>query len=174
MFKKTEVLLGLGLIALLLLGCNRNDHWNTGQGTAWGSGSFDSNGERIYFSATSDRGTPISYTGGPVMGMMMMGGRLACVSCHGVDAKGGIHAMHMEMMNAPDIRWSALSGEHHDEHEGEAEHHHHENYDFDAFRNAVERGIHPDGEALSKNMPRWQMSDADLQDLMSYLKSLSP
>lgn len=42
----------------------------TGQGmmsgeTAWGTGAFRSNGEHIYFTATSERGTPIIYTGGP-------------------------------------------------------------------------------------------------------------
>ncbi|MDH3876031.1 MAG: hypothetical protein OET07_17960, partial [Desulfobacteraceae bacterium] len=55
-------------------------------GTAWGTGAFRSNGERIYFTATSERGTEITYTGGPTSGgWMMMGGRLACVSCHGPD-----------------------------------------------------------------------------------------
>jgi hypothetical protein len=49
-------------------------------GTAWGKGAFRSNGERIYFTATSERGTEITYTGGPASsGWMMMGGRLACV-----------------------------------------------------------------------------------------------
>ena len=32
-------------------------------GTAWGTGSFRSNGERIYFTATSERGTEISGRG---------------------------------------------------------------------------------------------------------------
>jgi hypothetical protein len=34
-------------------------------GTAWGTGSFRSNGERIYFTATSERDAEISYTNGP-------------------------------------------------------------------------------------------------------------
>lgn len=141
-------------------------------GTAWARGSFDSNGERIYFTSTSDRGTPITYTGGVGMGMMMMGGRMACVSCHGTDARGGDQEMYMEMMNAPDIRWSALSRDHHEE-EGDGDgHDSHKGYDFEDFRNAVEYGRHPDGKELSIYMPRWQMSDADLRDLMNYLKSL--
>ena len=65
-------------------------------GTAWGTGAFRSNGERIYFTATSERGTEITYTGGPTSsGWMMMGGRLACVSCHGPDGRGGKHSMGM-------------------------------------------------------------------------------
>ena len=47
-------------------------------GTAWGTGAFRSNGERIYFTATSERGTEISYTNGPGSNdWMMMGGRMA-------------------------------------------------------------------------------------------------
>jgi len=173
MFKIFQVIIGAS-IAVLLLGCSSQSDRSSGEGTTWGVGSFDSNGERIYFTATSKRGTPISYTGGPSMGMMMMGGRLACVSCHGIDARGGRHMMHMEIMDAPDIRWSALSGEHHEEHEGEGkeEHHEHKAYDFKAFRNSVEGGKHPDGDKLKKDMPRWKMSDEDLHDLMDYLKSL--
>jgi hypothetical protein len=45
-------------------------------------------------------------------------------------------------------------------------------YDFDDFRNSVENGKHPDGDEVKKDMPRWQMNDADLKDLMNYLKTL--
>jgi hypothetical protein len=52
-----------------------------GGGTAWGTGVFRSNGERIYFTSTSERGTAITYAGGPASsGWMMTGGRLTCVS----------------------------------------------------------------------------------------------
>lgn len=154
----------------LFFGCNDN-------GITWGTGSFDSNGERIYFTATSERETPITYTGGAATGMMMEG-HFACVSCHGTDAKGGRHMMHMEIMDAPDIRWSALSSDHHN---GEEEHaeveqeedEHAEVYTFEDFKNAVEKGQHSDGDKLSTDMPRWKMSDADLRDLMNYLKSLN-
>ena len=121
----------------------------------------------------SDRADPITYSGGTAMGGMMMGGRLACVSCHGIDATGGEHMMHMEVMDAPDIRWSELAEHHHHEGESEAESgkEHHNDYGFENFRNAVEKGRHPDGDKLSENMPRWNMSDADLKDLMNYLKT---
>lgn len=156
-------------ISLLLFGCNRP----VSKGTTWAVGSFDSNGERIYFTATSERGTPITYTGGPSQEMMMMEGRLACVSCHGTDARGGRHVMHMEVMDAPDMRWTALSSDHHHgaEEHLDTEQEHHEMYTLEDFRNAVENGKHPDGDELKKDMPRWKMSDADLEDLMIYLKS---
>lgn len=171
MCKKIKVILVLS-IAVLLVGCNSKTDQNNSDGTAWGVGSFESNGKRIYFTATSERGTPISYKGGPVSGMMMMGGNLACVSCHGTDARGGTHKMHLETMDAPDIRWSALSGEQHEEQADMEENHKHESYNFEAFRNAIEGGKHPDGDKLKEDMPRWNMSDEDLQDLMNYLKSL--
>jgi len=160
-------------ILVLLNGCFQQTNNKLNNGTAWAVGSFDSNGKRIYFSATSERGTPITYTDGPMMGMMMGGGNLSCASCHGVDAKGGKHVMQMEVMDAPDIRWSALSSDHHEMGktvnktmpDSKA-------YDFEDFRNALEFGKHPDGDILSKDMPRWKMTDEDLKDLMTYLKSL--
>lgn len=140
-------------------------------GTAWGGGSFDSNGERIYFTATSDRGSEIDYEGGPGIGGMMMGGRLSCASCHGPDARGGTHRMHMDVMDAPNVRWQALTEaeEHVEPDEAEAGHDH--DYTFDAFRAAVVDGVHADGQELSDDMPRWSITDADLGDLVDYLKS---
>jgi len=125
---------------------------------------FASNGEQIYFTAINAKGEPIRYTGGARYGGMMMGGRLACVSCHGVDGRGGPHWMHMQPMDAPDIRYSALVK---DEHEGGAM-----EYDLEMFRQAVVLGQHPDGEALSADMPRWSLSDEDLAALFEYLKTL--
>jgi cytochrome c oxidase subunit II len=158
-----------------------------GSGTAWGDGAFAGNGERIYFTATSERRGDIDYTGGPDIGGMMMGGQLSCASCHGPNARGGEHRMHMEIMDAPNIRWDALAehgSEGHEEGEEaqaeeEAEHAEEDEhaaegggYDLETFRLAVVGGIHPNGEALSEDMPRWQMSDADLRDLVAYLQSL--
>jgi hypothetical protein len=130
------------------------------------------NGERIYFTGTSGRGTSITYRSGPNFGGMMMGSYLTCASCHGPEARGGLHTMHMQVMDAPDITYSALSSEaeehgedeHGDEHGGE--------YTLEDFRQAVIEGKHPDGEPLSRNMPRWQMNDEDLADLFEFLKSI--
>lgn len=136
-------------------------------------GAFDSGGERIYFTATSGRDTNITYTGGPPAGMMMGGGYLTCASCHGPDGRGGIHTMHMQIMNAPDIRWTVLAGEMEGEHGSEsAEEHGVAEYNLEIFRLAVVEGKHPDGTALSVEMPRWNMSDEDLTDLLEYLKTL--
>jgi cytochrome c oxidase subunit 2 len=139
-------------------------------GTAWGEGSFDSNGEQIYFTGVNVNGERITYDGGPTEGMMM-GGYLACASCNGPDGRGGRHVMHMQVMDAPDIRWSELVSEGAEQHDDD-EHAHEGEYDLELFRRAVAEGEHPDGEALSEEMPRWNISDDDLADLMEYLMSL--
>ena len=159
----------LVLFSVLLAGCTILQGPTPRAGIVWGPGSFDSNGERIYFTATNDRGERISYRGGPDVGMMMMGDVYACASCHGPDARGGLHVMHMETMDAPDIRWSTLAT--HEEEEG-ATQDEHEGYDLETFRLAVVEGRHPGGESLSDDMPRWRMDDRDLADLTEYLQSL--
>jgi uncharacterized membrane protein len=161
--------------------------WATG---AWVSGS---NGELIYFRATNDRGEPITHQGGTdFMGGGMMGTNLSCASCHGQEARGGVHMMHMQVMDAPDIRWSALAGEAEGEladeaegeHADEAEEEHagevdpndehaeaHAGYGLADFRMAVVEGRHPNGEPLSSEMPRWNISDGDLEDLAEFLRT---
>ena len=131
------------------------------------------NGERIYFTATNSDGEWIEYSEGPDFGDMMMGSYLTCASCHGPEARGGYHVMHMTPMDAPDIRYNTLineedeHGETVDEHEDE-----HSEYDVEDFRKAVIEGNHPSGEPLSRLMPRWEMSESDLKDLFEFLKTI--
>jgi len=123
------------------------------------------NGERIYFTSTSQRGGRISFSGGPTLGGMMMGTYLTCASCHGPTGQGGRHTMHMTVMDAPDIRYVELAGEM-EEHGGQGE------YDLVTFRKAVVNGEHPDGDSLDRDMPRWKMSENNLADLFAFLQSL--
>ncbi len=161
-----QKLLGSGLVflALALTAC-------TPLGWGWGglsSGGYASNGERIYFTGTSANGR-ISYSGGNVGGMMG-GGQLACADCHGPNGRGGRHTMHMTVMDAPDIRWSTLTAEEHDgDGGGEMEH---PPYDEETIKRAVTRGLDPGGDPLDPAMPRWRMSEQDLDDLIAYLKTL--
>jgi cytochrome c oxidase subunit 2 len=144
-------------------------------GRGWfGDSQFATNGEQIYFSAVNDRGQRIRYSGGPnFRGMMMgMGGNLSCASCHASDGRGGLHTMHMEVMDAPDIRYSALSGEEEGHGDDEPHEDEHSGYDVDTFRLAVVEGKHPNGEELNRDMPRWRMDVEDLVDLFEFVKSL--
>jgi hypothetical protein len=146
-------------VALLLAACSTPTPQPVGSnGTAWGTGAFSSNGERIYFAGTSGRGTTITYTNGPTSGGWMMGnGRMACASCHGPTGRGGAHSMGMmQTMTAKDIRWSALQNE----------------FDAEKFRLAVTTGLDPDGTKLSLDMPRWNIGSDDLADLIAFLKTL--
>ncbi len=144
------------IVTLLIVSCASRPQMMGGRGTAWGPGAFRSNGERLYFSSTSDRGTTITYTGGPASGMMG-GGSLTCASCHGPTGRGGIHTMMgMQTMNAPDIRWSALQRE----------------FDAEKFRLAITKGQDPNGKQLNNGMPRWNIGNDDLVDLLTYLKTL--
>ncbi len=130
----------------------------------WGGSRFASNGEQIYFTATSQRGTPISSD----MGMgMMRGGRMTCASCHGPDGRGGRVQMMMQVFEVPDIRYQTLTSEEHGE---EMEH---EAFTDDTIKQAITEGIEPNGESLDWPMPRWSMSDEDLDDLIEFLKALN-
>ena len=157
------------VIGIALISCDTNTPKGSGPsngtgqgmmngGTGWGAGAFGSNGERIYFTSTSERGTAITYAGGPSSGgWMMMGGQLACVSCHGPNGRGGRHSMGMmQVMDAKDIRWSVLKPE----------------FDAEKFRLAVVKGQDPDGTQLKPDMPRWNISNEDLADLIVFLKTL--
>jgi hypothetical protein len=141
-------------------------------------GTSEGNGEQIYFSAVSERTGRIGYRGGPPGGGMMTGSwGLACVSCHGADGRGGVHVMHMLPMDAPDVRWSTLAAEidegHSEEPQPEGGHGGPmTGFDLETFRLAVVEGQHPDGTALSSNMPRWDLDDEDLADLAEFLQSL--
>lgn len=130
---------------------------------------YASNGEQIYFTATDKSGQYISYTGGPGFGGMMMNSYLSCASCHGTDGRGGTHFMHMQVMDAPPINYDALvEMMQEEEHDASLM----DEYPLDRFREAVVDGKHPDGDKLNRDMPRWQMSDEDLADLLSFLKTL--
>ncbi len=134
-------------------------------GTPFSKTTFSSNGERIYYTATSDSGEPIAFT----MGIMEMSApMMSCVNCHGEDGKGGIVQM-MGMMGgfeAPDIRYKTLTAEEHG-HEGED----HPPYTDELLMRAITNGINPAGEPLEPPMPQWRMSDEDLNDLIEYLKT---
>ena len=91
-------------------------------------------------------------------GGMVGNGNLTCASCHGADGRGGVHTMMgMQTMKAPDIRWSTLKSE----------------FDAKKFRLAVTQGQDPHGKKqLNQDMPRWNIGNDDLADLITYLKTL--
>lgn len=157
------------IVALFLVTCSRHLPSMGAETIGQSPGNFSSNGERIYFSSTSDRGTSITYRGWPPSGGMMGGGgmmgnggmmgsgELTCAACHGPQGRGGVYTlMGMGPVEAPDIRWSALQDE----------------FDPETFRLAMTQGQDPNGTQLDLDMPRWQIGNDDLADLIAYLKTL--
>ena len=130
------------------------------------TGQFTSNGQQIYFTATDQNGNFIPYTGGPSFGGMM-GGYLSCASCHGNDGHGGTHYMHMQVMDAPAINYDALIKMKQEDSGGTPN-----DYSLGDLRGAVVDGHDTGGKQLDQNMPRWQMNDNDLADLLAFLKTL--
>ena len=123
--------------------------------------SFTSAGERIYFTAREETGKRIAFTGGPSW-LTMHGG--SCADCHGPDGRGGKHVMAGTAV-PPDIRYGTLTAKE----EGMD----HPPYTDATFKRAVVKGFDPGNGPLDLTMPRWDMSEADLNDLISYLKRLS-
>ncbi len=128
--------------------------------------SYSTNGERIYLTGTSASGPPIR---AQMQGMhRMRRDEMSCATCHGLDGSGGTVRMMMTSVEAPDIRWEHLVEEEH--HEGEGEDH--PAYTVASFKRAVSEGVDPSGEELHWMMPRWEMTDEQLNDLISYLQSI--
>ena len=126
--------------------------------------TFKSNGQRIYYTATSSSQENITATGGPHW-FQMHGG--SCVDCHGPDGKGG-YSVPMTDVTAPDITYIALTSREHKMHGGEE----HPPYTDALIKRAITKGIDPADKPLSYAMPRWNMSDSDLNDVIAYLKTL--
>jgi cytochrome c oxidase subunit 2 len=126
---------------------------------------YSSNGERVYLTGANDRGERIPFSGGPRWLYMHGGG---CVECHGEDGRGGRPVMMLGKI-PPDIRYETLiSGEH--EEGGKVEHH--KPYNDELIIRAIREGLDEEGDPLDPGMPRWQLSDRDVRDIVEYLKTL--
>ena len=129
-------------------------------------GSFSSTGQQIFYTgATSARPIPRTVAGGGMTGLGMMG-NVACVDCHGEDGRGGRVGMMFGSVDIPDIRYSTLTTTRSEEGTTIPAW-----TDTDIAR-AIRDGVEPNGQPLKAPMPRWAMTDAQLNDVISYLKEL--
>lgn len=87
----------------------------------------------------------------------------SCQSCHGPNAHGGEIFLMMQIFQVPDITWKVLTGPHSD----------HSPFTVDTFKQATTKGLDPAGNNLEYPMPIWTISDRDLNDLISFLQTLS-
>lgn len=117
---------------------------------------FSSNGERIFYTGINSKGEAIKNSHG------MQG--VGCAMCHGVDAKG----MRMMMMDVPALRWGVLTGpEGHTHLSGRK----HPPFTEPSFKTCILAGFDPGGNSLNTMMPKWEMSNEDMDDLIEYLKA---
>lgn len=129
-------------------------------------GTFTSSGQRIYYTGASVTGPiPRTVAGGGMMGRGMMGGA-GCVDCHGEDGRGGRASTMFGVVDIPDIRYSTLTTPRSEDGTSVAAW-----SDADIAR-AIRDGVEPNGQQLEGPMPRWDMTDAEMDDVIAFLKEL--
>ncbi|MFA5866841.1 MAG: cytochrome c [Actinomycetota bacterium] len=126
--------------------------------TSFAKSKYESSGEKIYLTSVDGNDeiiTPVSGMGSFAMMSNMMR-PISCANCHGIDGKGGFLFPDNKTSSA-DIRWEELAKE---------------GFDEAKFKKAVTEGVNEKGERLSVWMPRWDISDKNLAELIAYLKTL--
>jgi hypothetical protein len=121
--------------------------------------SYSSDGQHIYLTGVGTNGQSIARTAPAVsQGSLMMGGG-GCGSCHGPSGRGAtIRMMTGTAIEAPNITHTALIKA---------------GFTDTTIRTAIRDGVDESGKPLKDAMPRWQMSEADLNATIAYLKVLS-
>ena len=154
-------LLGRVVVLPLLLG---NGTQYGGSSFGLGQRTFSSPGERLFLTGRDANGTAVPRSNRSMTGMMVTGG--GCADCHGPDGRGRTVGAMMGSFEAPDIRWSTLSSAQDPEGRPQTP------FDEASFAHAVRDGVDPEGQRLKPPMPRWQVTDQEVQDLVAYLKTL--
>jgi mono/diheme cytochrome c family protein len=170
-------LLATGAVGMLVVAAQVDSSSATSRGRAVAPTNapvdgFASNGERIYYSGVGHVGPiPRVQAGGPGFGGMMgragMMGGVGCVGCHGADGRGLVIGMMGPAIEVPDIRYVALVSPH-QETSGTTP-----GWTDTQIADSIRRGVEPSGKRLDPPMPRWDMDDTDMRDLIGYLKELS-
>ena len=123
---------------------------------------YASNGARIFYTGVSTRGDPLTVKG-PSAGP---DGRplLYCVDCHGADGQGIVVPTAEGTIRTPSIDFASLS---------EVSANRTLPYTESTLDITIRTGVRMDGYLLHPQMPRWNMSSRDMQDLIDHLKALS-
>ena len=121
-------------------------------------------GKQIYLRASSPSGKPIlAYLGNPPIEVPATA--MTCAGCHGLDGRGKAEGG----VQPSDVTWEGLtkpSGK------ARVSARNHPPYTDRTFEIAIKRGFDPAGNRLGPAMPRFDMSPADLSDLIAYLKRI--
>lgn len=125
---------------------------------------YDSNGSSIYHTLITLSGESIAAKSDTMGGPMHQ--NLNCASCHGATGLGGYLAMGNRSKVVPAIDretlWKEIGG-------GELLR---PAYTEATLGQAITQGINSAQRPLDKTMPRFQLKEGDLRDLISYLKTL--
>lgn len=115
-------------------------------------------GEWLYQTGSDPASGPIPFSGG-----MMM--RMSCAACHGADG----HGLRTPMFVSPNITARNLTNPagmvEPDGTRGPT-------YTDAQITRAITQGLDAEGRPLAWPMPRWHMTDRQLDDLLAYLKTL--
>lgn len=125
---------------------------------------YSSNGESIYYSL-------VTLDGEPILAQMRNPGRLltdlSCAGCHGNSGRGGFLQLRNWSVVVPAIDHQTLRS---DVGGGDSLR---PAYTDESLKVAITRGIDSRGKRLDYSMPRFQLRGKDLDDLISFLKTLN-
>ncbi len=119
-------------------------------------------GKRIYTEGTSDDAQGITAR---MSGAAMPASVLPCGSCHGTDGRGRPEGG----VTPSDLTWAALTRPYATQLQSGRKR---SPYTEASLARAISEGVDPDGEELHVAMPRFEMSEADMSDLIAYLKMI--
>jgi ABC-type branched-subunit amino acid transport system substrate-binding protein len=122
----------------------------------------EARGKRIFLEGKSESGVEIKAL---LSGSEVPATVLPCGSCHGADGRGNPEGGVVPS----DIRYEALSRAYQ---QSNAQGRQHPPYDEKTLKRAIAMGIDPAGNPLNPAMPKYQLSQADMDDLIAYLKKV--
>jgi len=122
----------------------------------------EAGGKQIYAKGISPRGTPITAQVGSEA-LELPASAVPCGGCHGYDGRGRPEGG----VTPADIRWSQLAKPYGHVHENGRSH---PAFDDAGVARVLTEGLDPAGNRIDEAMPRYSLSEADLADLIAYLK----
>ncbi|TMH77349.1 MAG: cytochrome c [Betaproteobacteria bacterium] len=125
----------------------------------------ESRGKIIYTTGQSPSGRPLLYRLLSAGTNVFPAKGVSCANCHGLDGKGARKGDAV----APDITYGALSQP---STASASSIRQRAPYTDALLARAITQGLDSSGEQLSPLMPRWVLSEPELQDLLKYLKRL--
>ncbi len=122
-------------------------------------------GRRIYLRGESASGRALTVTIGDDS-VELPATTLPCASCHGADGRGKPEGGVIPS----DLTWASLTKPYGHTHAAGRVH---PAFTEQSLERAIVEGVDPAGNRLSPAMPKYQMSRADMNDLLAYLRRLA-